>query len=242
LVIAAHADVCTYSGFSSNAGAFIATLPETATVNVLRTKLISYFQTTITNGDFLNGIYEGWCIDTDRSIGKNIDYCANVYSSYEPLPLGLIEYPENLDLVNWLINQDFVGKDYPLSVLDPPETFTMGDVQFAIWELIEDIVPYASAGDMGSWSHEKVNYLVAEAYANGEGFVPGCIPPQNRMIVMLVPYDFPPDCAPSEIPIAQITFISVPVPCVPEDCETAWGDGDDFPGKKWAMYIAYTIQ
>ena len=84
----------------------------------------------------LTGVYEGWCIDTDRLISDNTNYTAKVYSSYEPLPAGLVEHPENLDLVNWIINQNYVGKPAGGSL----GNYTYGDVQLAIWTLIEDQV------------------------------------------------------------------------------------------------------
>jgi hypothetical protein len=77
-----------------------------------------YFQTTISGGTNLDGTYTSWCIDHDHRAVRNTD--ANVYSSYEPLPDSLttayeqprevggpnsnIDKPENLDLLNWLIN------------------------------------------------------------------------------------------------------------------------------------------
>jgi hypothetical protein len=35
-------------------------------------------------------------------------------------------------------------------------------------------------------------------------------------------------------------WIRLEKPCVQE--ETAWGDGEDFPGKNWATYFTYTVQ
>ncbi|MFW9970747.1 MAG: thioester domain-containing protein [Candidatus Odinarchaeota archaeon] len=237
MFIAAHADVCTYSGFSSDADAFIASLPTTATLGVFRTLNPSYFETHITNGDILDGIFNGWCIDTDRSIVDfPTTYCAYVYSSYdEYLPSSMIEYPENLDLINWIVNQDFVGQAYSAT-----EQYTMGDVQVAIWTLTENWIPDPPflENNVGPYKQYRVDTIVASAQANGEGFIPGCIPPQNRMVVLL----FPHDCGTFEFPVAQITFIPFPIPCVQVNCETAWGNGDDFPGRNWATYITYTVQ
>ena len=109
LLIAAHAVVGGQGGMQYLENA----LPATATISVSYPYEggPSYFpQTIITNGGMLNGQYEGWCIDTDHTISQGIDYPVNVYSSYEALPAGLVERPENMDLVNWILNQNFVGK------------------------------------------------------------------------------------------------------------------------------------
>jgi hypothetical protein len=185
----------------------------------------AYFPvTTISGGTLLDGTYEGWCIDTDNVIYQNTDYTANVYSSYEDLT-GLVEFPENMDLVNWIINQDFVGQSSP----GCGEYYTYGDIQRAIWSLLED---NNSTSGLGPWSQCRVDEILAAALANGEGFVPGC---NDLVAVVLAPVNT------NQVIIAQVTLIDVMVPCYPID-ETAWGEGDDFPGKNWAMYFTYTIQ
>jgi hypothetical protein len=151
-----------------------------------------------------------------------------VYSSYEDLPEGLVEYTENLDLVNWIINQGYVGQVSP----DGYGTYTYGDVQRAIWTLIED---NNSTSGLGAWSQNRVDEIVAAAYASGEGFTPGC---SDYVAVILQPVD-----GQQVITIAQVTFASVGVPCNPLfEYETAWGAGYDFPGKNWATYFGYTVQ
>ena len=77
-----------------------------------------YFQTTISGDTNLDGTYTGWCIDYKHNAVRKTD--ANVYSSYGTLPDSLttayeqprtvgepnsnVDRPENLDLLNWLIN------------------------------------------------------------------------------------------------------------------------------------------
>jgi len=232
LFIAAHSVVQSFVGFEDpNLDNFATALPDQVTMSVQYPSEggPAYFPvTTITGGTVLDGTYEGWCVDTDNVIYQNTNYTANVYSSYEtPLPEGLVEYPENLDLVNWVINQGFVGQPS-----DCGGTYTYGDVQRAIWALIED---NQSTSGLGSWSQCRVDEIVAAAYASGEAFVPGC---DDYVAVILQPVD-----GQQVVSIAQVTFASVGVPCNPLfQYETAWGDGDDFPGKNWATYFTYTVQ
>lgn len=222
LYIAAHADVCTQGGASSSLDAFAAMLPDMVTMSLIRPGPMSYFHITITGGSMLDGMYDGWCADYDRWLDTNILHDAYVYSSYEELPADLIEFPENLDLVNWILNQNFVGKESPGGL----GIYTIGDVQIAIWLLLED---ECCLGGVTPRAEE----IVEAAKANGEGFIPGCF---DLIGVILVP--FAGDLCPS----AQIVLIPVVLPCVPVECETAWGDGFDFPGKNWAKYFTYAIQ
>lgn len=237
LYIAAHAVVQSFVGYEDpNLDNFALALPAQVTMSVQYPYSggPSYFPQTTVTGDPLTGTYEGWCVDTDHVIYQNINYTANVYSSYETLPEGLIEYPENLDLVNWIINQGYVGMPSP----GCDGNYTYGDIQRAIWVLLEDD---PSTSGLGAWSQCRVDEILANAYANGEGFSPGC---DDYVAVILQPFDG------QQVPqvqqvitIAQVTFASVGVPCDPIfQYETAWGDGLDFPGKNWATYLIYTLQ
>jgi hypothetical protein len=169
LFIAAHAVVTNLVGCEGiSLDEFAALLPDQVTMSVAfpYSGAPASFVTTIV-GDPLTGTYEGWCVDTERMIAQGVNYTANVFSSYEVLPAGLVDHPENLDLVNWIINQDFVGQTSPGGY----GTYTFGDVQRAIWTLVDDDV--LSVG-LFIWSPDRVAEIVAAAQANGEGFEPGC--------------------------------------------------------------------
>ncbi len=230
LVIAAHAVVQRLIGYEPpTMEDFKSTLPDTVTMNVQYPYAggPAYFPVTTVTGEPLSGTYEGWCADTDNVINQNTDYIAEVYSSYESLPEGLIEHPENLDLVNWILNQAYVGQPS----LACSGTYTYGDVQRAIWALIEDA---QSTSGLGSWSQCRVDEILAAAYANGENFEPGC---GDSIAVILAPIGG------QQTLVAQITFIDVGLECTPiYQTETAWGAGFDFPGKNWATYIIYEWQ
>lgn len=77
---------------------------------------------------------------------------------------------DNLDLVNWLINQDFEG---PNSNAVDGE-FSGWEVQRAIWELTDNLdTDYQSDIDPGFGNDLDVDYLVQQALDNGEGFQAG---------------------------------------------------------------------
>ena len=227
--IAAHADT-----YMAALDAFELALPDQVSMKVKYpyAGAPSYFETTVSGGSVLDGVYDGYCIDTNHTIGNNTLYTANVYSSYEVLPAGTVDHPENLDLVNWIINNVVVG-----DLAGDGLAYTYGDVQKAIWELVED---KASNSGLRTWSWAHVNEIIALAEASGDGFEPGC---GDEVAVILVPVNG------QQITIAQITFAAVNVPCEGRE-ETAWAGVWDFetPGvfdlkfvdnASWAGYFAY---
>jgi hypothetical protein len=102
---------------------------------------------------------DSWCIDTDHVIYQNTWYCAVMYSSFD-YPIGLDDTIwENLDLVNFILNQGYVGTASPGGY----GTYTYGDVQRAIWTLVD---PNSTSG-LGSWNVDRVNEILADAAAVG---------------------------------------------------------------------------
>ncbi len=99
LYIAAHAAVQTLVGYTEpNFDALAAALPEQVTISIKDPYLggPAYFPHISVTGEPLTGAYEGWCIDTDRPITQDVLYTANVFSSYETLPAGMLEFPRTL--------------------------------------------------------------------------------------------------------------------------------------------------
>ena len=223
---------CEYSATPTgryNLNALAAALPNQVTMSVQYPYegAPAYFNTIVTDGGALNGSYEGWCVDTDHVIYQNTPYTANVFSSYESLPAGLVEFPQNFDLVNWIINQDFVDK----SAAPLAGNYTYGDVQRAIWELIDDT---ASTSGLGTWSQAHVNQIKALAQANGEGFMPTC---GDMVAVVLQPVGG----TVQTITIAQVTFASLGVNCADTNVVTAVLNGIPFEASKLITWEAHPI-
>jgi hypothetical protein len=184
----------------------------------------SYFSTTLIQ-EGITETYPGWCIDTDHGIYSGVPYTAELVSTYELAGMGLVEFPENLDKVNWIINQDFAGQ---VSLCG--DIFTFGDVQRAIWELIED---NQSESGLGDWSQCRVDEILADALESGNAFEPSC---EQEIAVALVPYDINGNPVEDQITITQITIIEKILDCVEDNYleETAWGDGTRFNDRNWA--------
>lgn len=122
-----------------------------------------YLQTTLygPNGELL-GTYDSWCIDRYNLVETYIDYTANVYDDYTTLPPtgNFANVQENIDLLNYIINQDYVARG-----------FTIDDIQHAIWGFTDPMITYEL--------DYPVNYpaalaIMSDARLNGEGFEPTC--------------------------------------------------------------------
>lgn len=182
---------------------------------------LSYLITFVSEGGILNGTHQGWCIDTDHYLTLNTDLDVNVISTWDPNFINrtdLVSYPENMDQVNWILNQGFVGTASPNGL----GIYTFGDVQKAMWELLEE--KEGNSG-LGTWSQDRVNEILSASVA-GEGFVPKC---GQYVGLVLQPFNTN----------QQITLIPYPVKCYCD--ETAWAAGEDVGGDSWAMYFEYSV-
>lgn len=176
----------------------------------------SYFDIAVGGDSFLSGNHNAWCIDLYKSLDNGQCFNANLVSLLDDSVNNAVHKPENLAAVNWIINQDFVSQGY-----------TFGEVQWAIWELLEDDNTPNFYCCLGEWEMTNGEAIVTMAMENSN-FVPGC---GDFYGIAIIPTDTS----------VQPIVITTPVECDTTDCEeTAWGDGCDFPGNNWATYFHYS--
>jgi hypothetical protein len=231
-------------------GAFAAALPDQVQEIVTVNDSLFGFEISGGSGSLADGSYVGYCIDNGHYIypanfGSPGTYTANVYSSYEALPDSLttaydqplvpgiggqvpaqginpnIDNPDNLDLVNWVINN--------------ADGYTPAQVQNVIWALVDDALNRDSLT-----AQEQV--LFDMALASGEGFAPGC---GDLIAVILQPVDSSGNTT-GQVTIAQVTFAQVGITCDPIfQSETGWaspsGDGVVKFKQGWGSYFPYTL-
>lgn len=201
-----------------------------------------YWQFTLSNAGTFNGLYCGWCVDLGHGMlpGGGPFTCARIYSSYQPLPscdLGFpyIEHPENFDKVNYLINHFQPGQTVNLtnsdcSLAGGTGVLTVVDIQKAIWSLLDE----GPGNTYNEFSDPlRVNAILCDVNANGEGFVPNC--DNGDQIVFVVIPDGQ-NCPYTVQPIIGFR------PCGGGTGVTAWGDGKyggDFGGSSWATYFKW---
>lgn len=185
------------------------------------------------------GTYPGFCVDNSRYIGSGSNRTVDLLSSYDEMPECtsseiFIEKPENLDLLNWIIN-------------NRQPNWNRAVLQAVIWKLINpsgNLTGWdTSTVSSGEWKHDPIlrEEIISLAIAQGEGFTPAVN--QKMLVLVYGPGDI---CSPQK----QVIGIEVPVEGAAGNCFTknAWG----FPfencpvpnksakfGHSWARYFAY---
>jgi hypothetical protein len=183
-------------------------LPETITGETTsKPGTNAYFDLNLFGDSAIAGTgLDAWCVDVAGDLaGNDPNLTFDVYSSYaDNIPTNRVDKPENFDYVNWIVNQNFIGQDSPSG-----GQYTFGDVQWAIWELIDDS-NCASCAFLGDdWSVAKGQEIADAALASGDNFVPGC---GQKMAVVLIPGDN-----------KQSIIITVDVPEKEEECSDCEG-------------------
>jgi hypothetical protein len=206
--VAAKAEVLAIQGYSSDLEGLIDSLPETVMFHAEQPSpdFLAYFYIMLQEADILDGFHHGWCVDIDRQSFRRRWHPARVFTLYDRLPPKIMEFPENMDLVNWMLNQEFIGK-----LSRHGDAFTWGDIQHCVWMLLEG---RATNYTNGPWNIFRVQEILDAARAEGEGFIPGC---NQNLLLVLVPMNQ------NDRVHWQSMGIVVPTPCIEIiTTETAW--------------------
>ena len=183
--------------------------------------------------DRLDGTYEdAFCVDATDSLFFDVEFTAEVYLAADPvvdgtpdeiesLPDGIIVNEENLDLVNFLLNQDLrnVSAETHGAAGSVGENYTGADIQDALWLLTNGDDPNTAEveGDGFVSTNEDALELAAFARANGEGFRAG-----EGDLIGLILEPITPDPDPTNGTVDFSTFqpfiIGVPFETLEEEC------------------------
>jgi len=229
LVIATHAVVQTVVGWNPPAMEdFNAALPTYGDVVITHMGDDTYYDINLNTTGVLDDMHNGWCMDTDIGYYWGGIYDVDIYSTYDPafLAMGMVEHPENFDLVNYVVNQHYVGQ-----ASRSGGVYTIGDVQRAMWTLIDD---EPGVGGLGNWSQVRADEIMADAYAYGEGYIPPC----GGMVAVALP----PASGASHVTIIEVSYAQMGLGCDPiYGDETAWGLGDGNLPTGWGWYFTYAV-
>jgi hypothetical protein len=214
--------------------------PSLGDTSYLKTEVIS------SSEEWLKQTFDGWCVDVDRRLALKKEYTANVYSSIGDDLTGIIDKPENMDCVNWLLNNQelLVGKllfdevayqgagaasaDYPRSgeavgtesdwMSDDP-TKELGIITYAdIQRAIWGLIDdKQSTVGLAGWSSARADELADRAFLYGQGYEPAC---DDKAAVVFEPIDTS-GRVNGQVTIGQVTIISPNGTCEGRE-ETAW--------------------
>lgn len=183
-----------------------------------KAKIPSYFNAAFEESSCsdIGNPYHAWCVDFQHTISRGVWYeGCSLYSSLndqDPKLATIIDKPQNLDLVNWVVNHKY---DY----IDPADNIADNNIQAAIWRLIDDKdLSGSSSGGGISWDLDLVNQIVEDAYDNGEYFSPN----ENQIVGLIV------ECYDAESERRQTIFVEVGFSELEMSSYDAWGRGDPY--------------
>lgn len=163
-------------------------------------------------GSPLAGNWQGWCVDLDHPI-QWVNPLHPVYlftaasSLADPASLaGLFEVPQaelggRLARLNWVLNQAFVGAESP----GCGGAYTFGDVQRAIWTLIEDDL---SGSHFALYDACRAQEIV-DLSQGQEDYRPPC---DGVAAMIIEPWLAPSEAFPDGDP-RQVLIVEIPAPC-----------------------------
>ncbi|MFY0672098.1 MAG: hypothetical protein JXQ87_01755 [Bacteroidia bacterium] len=237
--VSANANVAQASTCKTDISIINSSIP---TGKVLQTVSFSgnpaYFQMRVidvtTGNTIFSGVYLGNCVDLENPISQRVRYFPKLVSSYDTdqaLLACIVDRPENLPIINYLINQDYQTK------------FGAGanEIQAAVWTLIDDDNPVN--GNQGfSFNEAIVDQVVADASAKGVGFIPGC----DQFFLVLLDQGCKDALSNNQTPnvAVQQSVMWLPVENLPishktslGECANAWGEGTKFSHVGWSQFF-----
>jgi len=181
-----------------------------------------YFNLNFQGGQFEHlDTVKAWCVDLGRYINTG-SYNVDIYSSYDPNiennELGynkVVDYPEYLPSINWLINERNSGTTVEIEdCTDGPHTITDREFQLAVWSVIDD-----HDDPFSVWVGEHVvcvvEKLVEEAKAN-MSYQPDCYDPMAKFGLLIVVDDESNDTIENQVLISEIDINQIDNLC---DCK-----------------------
>ena len=158
-------------------------LPAQATFTIQITDDLSFLVDVDSTDDRLDTdgfTMDAFCVDFGDLFLIDTPIVANVYGSVDPqpdatpdnvdiLPDGVVPQEENLDLVNWILNQDFKNTDNGDGM---GENYSGYEVQVAVWFFTNNINIDFDPSQVTPFE-ANVQEIIDLATANGEDFVAG---------------------------------------------------------------------
>lgn len=110
-----------------------------------------------------------FCGNANRVVKMNVDIPVNIHLGTEEEAPSSIANPQNLDMVTWILNQDFTSVD---NNDGNGRTYTEAEIQGAIWGLTDGFIfVNPNIPNLGTTANAQEIYDLAQA--SGEGYEAG---------------------------------------------------------------------
>lgn len=165
-------------------------LPDTVTYTVeIEDNTADSSLTLASSDDRFDGasIDAAYCIAPELPATTGLPTEGDIYlANGDDVPAGTVAQPENLDLITWVMNEQFTFKD---NGDDTGENYTESEVQGAIWKLATGDT-YEVVGGDGTLENQEEIYQAAVNSGEAEGFEPG---EDDLICFIIVPTDDAPE-------------------------------------------------
>lgn len=204
---------------------------------------VSYFKATLTypETNFCCD-FQGYCLQGDQKMDETKQHEVRMLSSFATnttLLDSVVDKQENLDLVNWIVNQE--RSRWPRK---NGEDANGADIQMAIWKLVE-----GTGNPTGTYITDKfdsvtVADIVHDALTKGQGFKPAC---GQKKITILHKGPIRKKSARNDYntgnyanPFFQVMGIVEPVACS-DNSDECWAKGTSFNDDQAGMFFALCL-
>ncbi|MCQ0969377.1 Ig-like domain-containing protein (plasmid) [Paracoccus sp. TK19116] len=187
-----------FCGAKNTLDTIAASLPESGLLTVSRDRVGDTFYNAVVTGtgdDRFDGqsFDIAYCVAGYDFLQIDTPFLAKIYlADADSIPAGTVANPQNLDMVNWILNQDFSAMDNGDGT---GGTYTEAEIQGAIWGLTDDLV-FVNENFPAYGTTANAREIYDMALANGDGFEAG-----EGDIVGVIFDPVLPDALPTEQPI-----------------------------------------
>eukprot|EP00339_Tiarina_fusa_P013315 CAMPEP_0117023046 /NCGR_PEP_ID=MMETSP0472-20121206/17244_1 /TAXON_ID=693140 ORGANISM="Tiarina fusus, Strain LIS" /NCGR_SAMPLE_ID=MMETSP0472 /ASSEMBLY_ACC=CAM_ASM_000603 /LENGTH=724 /DNA_ID=CAMNT_0004729059 /DNA_START=90 /DNA_END=2264 /DNA_ORIENTATION=+ len=178
-------------------------------------------------GRLSNVKMSGWCVDLSRYSSSN-RYQFDVFSTYDDFPYdNVLDSPEQLDNVNWMINNFRLGETYTVPAgFNYPERCSLTQdldvylnwqtMQNAVWRVVDRGL--ISGNYLENAGNDCLTYyMVQQAEQFGDNYEPSCDDPLAEMAVILI-VDLGDNVIDKQVIIGEAKLAEIPGACKPAEC------------------------
>jgi hypothetical protein len=192
-----------------------------------------------TDGGRLHGVQmNGWCVDLSRFMG-NTEYMFDVFSTYDDFPYdNVLDSPEKLGNVNWMINNFRLGESYEVSndflianqgtdaspgacygQPSAPIELKWQTMQNAVWRTVDKGALNGQYYEQSGSNTCLVWYMVDQNGLYGDHYEPSCDDPDAKMAIILIhDVDGGDNTINKQVIIGEARLHTIEGACVPVEC------------------------
>mmetsp|Transcript_92600 Transcript_92600/g.138812 ORF Transcript_92600/g.138812 Transcript_92600/m.138812 type:complete len:743 (-) Transcript_92600:817-3045(-) len=169
----------------------------------------------------------GWCVDLSRYASSGW-YWLDVYSSYDDFPFdNVIDSPDKLPNVNWMINNFRLGESYTIPAnanehcgdSDADIALQWQTMQNAVWRTVDKGALNEAYYEQSGSDKCLLWYMVDQNAQYGDNYEPSCDDPDAEMaVILIVDSNSVENKITKQVIIGEARLHDIEGACVPAEC------------------------